>query len=88
MSGDNVSPAPEGVSPLGHPSHPLPPIPPVSVSGPMVDVRVGQRIVQIPERVLCVGLSDLGLATEVYVGLQDYAVGVGLVLRELNIWVF
>ena len=55
-----------------------------SASEAMVAVRVGDRVLQIPEHVLSAGLSNLRLATGACAGIEDYAVGVGLVLWALE----
>jgi hypothetical protein len=49
----------------------------------MVPVLVGEVELRVPAHVLNAGLADLRAATEVCVGTQDYAVGVGLVLTAL-----
>lgn len=53
---------------------------PVPNSERTVRVLVSGRPVALPERALRAGLLDLRLATEARAGLEDYAVGVGLVL--------
>ena len=50
----------------------------------MVDVRVGERVLQLPEPVLSAGASYLQVANGEYVGLRGYADSVGLVLAALE----
>jgi hypothetical protein len=60
---------------------------PASPRGPplarVVRVSVLGRPLALPEHALCDGLSHLALATEGYVGLQDYAEAVALTLGVL-----
>ena len=57
--------------------------PPAPFQERVVQVSVLGRSVALPEHALCDGLSHLTLATEGYVGLQDYAEEVGLTLAAL-----
>jgi hypothetical protein len=60
------------------PSYPIAPY-----REPVVLVSVSGGHLALPSLVLSAGLSDLRLATEASVGMEDYARGVGLVLEAL-----
>ena len=55
-----------------------------SLSDQIVCVDVNGRVLRLPEHVLRDGLSLLRLATEGYVGEEDYAEAVGSVLGALE----
>ncbi len=69
--------------PRGRPSLALPATHPPSISALTVDVVVAGRPFQLPEPVLSAVLSELRLTTEAYVGMQDYAEGVAVILSAL-----
>jgi hypothetical protein len=57
--------------------------PSAHVQEPVVQASVSGRLLPLPAPALCEGLSHLRLATEVGVGLQDYADSVAAVLLAL-----